>query len=296
MKRSPGSIPPDIVARAKLLRETPRRTAGKTTFHSWQWVKDVLRREGKGNWSVAMLEDAVRSLRERPPNLSSIERKTIDDFKADHPGAPVPASRTEALKRLRLEILPAAGKNNIMTTAKPNKTSPVASANTKMRQSRTKVPLSTQVQIFFRDGWICRWCHRPTVFGPALKLIEQFVQHSGYRHPLAYYDLRYRRDKAPMLDHLAAVIDHVEAFSKGGAHGIENFVTACNKCNVRKNARQAKDFQKDTPGRPVKGKYGEPQNWDGLVSVFIVLADLPPASLTASEKAWRAALQLHLGV
>jgi|GEM_PF-4197448 len=59
-----------------------------------------------------------------------------------------------------------------------------------------------------------------------------------------------------MLDHLAAVIDHVEAFSKGGAHGVEKFVPAC---NIRKNAGKADEFEKEKPGFPVKGKYGEPK-------------------------------------
>lgn len=165
---------------------------------------------------------------------------------------------------------------------------------TAKRTARAKISLETQIRVLFRDGWLCRWCHRPTVFGPAFRLLDRFVRREGYDHPLAYYDLRYRRDAAPMLDHLAAVIDHVEAYSKGGEHGEANFVTACNKCNIRKNARVAEEYEKEKPGRPVKGKYGEPKHWDGLVAVFMVLSAAYPAELTASERAWRLALDEFL--
>ena len=106
------------------------------------------------------------------------------------------------------------------------------------------------------------------------------------------FDPRWRRDAAPLLDHFGAVIDHVEAYSKGGEHGEANFVTACCKCNVRKNSRQAVDYAQEKPGKPVKGKYGEPVYWDGLSSLFLVLAD-ETMTLTASEKAWKQALEAH---
>jgi len=97
-----------------------------------------------------------------------------------------------------------------------------------------------------------------------------------------------------MLDHLAAVIDHVEAYSTGGEHGEANFATACNKCNSRKNARVAEEFEKEKPGPSVKGKYGEPKHWDGFVAVFLVLSATDVGPLTASEKAWRLALEKFL--
>ena len=289
------AVPHATAVRAKFLREKPRRTAGKITGHSWLSVKQAIRGEGLGNWSVAVLEDAVRSLAEPPPDLAEIDRKAIADYMADNPGAAMPKDRGEVLELLRLQIRKTPG-GGLKVAEKSLKSSTMHNDGVRRkRPSRSKIPIAVQVDILFRDGWICRWCHRPTVFGPALKLMERFVEQSGYRHPLAYYDLRYRRDKAPMLDHLAAVIDHVEAFSKGGAHGVDNFVTACNKCNVRKNARESSAFEKDQPGHPVKGKYGEPKHWDGFVGLFMVLSAMAPSALTTSEKAWRAALQLRLG-
>jgi 5-methylcytosine-specific restriction endonuclease McrA len=106
------------------------------------------------------------------------------------------------------------------------------------RANRPKIPITTQVEVLFRAGWLCSLCHRPTVFPLAMKYLADFVRDKGYPAPIAYYDFRWRRDAAPMLDHLACVIDHVDAYSRGGAHELDNFAVACNKCNVRKNNAQ----------------------------------------------------------
>lgn len=160
-------------------------------------------------------------------------------------------------------------------------------------RTRSKIPLDVQVRVLFRDGWLCRWCHRPTVFSPTFRLLQVFVEASGCRSRLAYFHPNWRRDAAPLLDHMGAVIDHVEAFASGGDHGEPNFVTACNKCNARKNSRSAAAYERERPGKPVKGRFGEPQHWDGLTSLFLVLArsGIP---LTPTEKAWRKALDAHL--
>jgi 5-methylcytosine-specific restriction endonuclease McrA len=146
-----------------------------------------------------------------------------------------------------------------------------------------------QVGIYRRDGWICRWCSRPVVFAPALKYLERVVRDRGHVGPLAYHHPQWRRDLAPLLDHLGAVIDHVEAFSRGGAHDATNFVTSCNKCNIRKNNAKVDDFTAKSPHLAVKGKYGEPAHWDGLSSLFIVMAQ-SESSLPASERGWLKAL------
>ena len=126
-----------------------------------------------------------------------------------------------------------------------------------------------------------------------MKYLEQFVRHRQFELPIAYYDFRYRRDRAPLLDHLACVIDHVEAYAKGGAHGERNLAIACNKCNVRKSSRRKEKFLEENPSKPVKGKYGEPRYWDGLASLFVVLARENESRLTLSEKAWLTELEAH---
>jgi 5-methylcytosine-specific restriction endonuclease McrA len=158
-------------------------------------------------------------------------------------------------------------------------------------KGRVRAPLSydLQVRVFRRDRWICRWCHRPVIFAGALKLLEVLVRERGHVGPLAYFDMRWRRDRAPLLDHLAAVVDHVEAFSGGGAHDESNFATACNKCNARKNNTRVEAFEQAVPQRKVKGKYGEPQHWDGFSALFVLLGQ-GREDLTASEKGWLRAL------
>jgi hypothetical protein len=126
------------------------------------------------------------------------------------------------------------------------------------------------------------------VFAPAFRLLEAFVRQAGYGRPIAYFHRNWSRRSAPLLDHLGAVIDHVEALARGGAHDESNFVVACNKCNTRKTDGGPKE-----PGKRVRGKYGEPNDWDGLASLFLVLAD-KGAELNPTEHRWAEALRKHL--
>ncbi len=149
-----------------------------------------------------------------------------------------------------------------------------------------------QVQVFRRDRWLCRWCGCPVIFAPMLRYLAEFAKQEGLTSPLAYYNRNWRRRDAPLLDHFGAVIDHVEAHSGGGSSAISNLATACNKCNGRKSASSAEDFSKRRPRIPVKGKYGDPLDWDGLSNLFMVLAAKSPGASTATERAWLSALNL----
>ena len=161
------------------------------------------------------------------------------------------------------------------------------------RQSKRSIPIPVQVEVLFRGGWLCSLCHRPTIFPPAMRLAGEFVRTQGFEHPIAYHHPRWRRDAAPLLDHLGCVIDHVVAYSRDGLHESENFAVACNKCNVYKSAAEKAKYLTEHPLRSVKGKYGEPKNWDGMSSLFVVLARLNPTNLSASERAWLRALENH---
>jgi 5-methylcytosine-specific restriction endonuclease McrA len=128
------------------------------------------------------------------------------------------------------------------------------------REGRRRKTLSKdlQVQVYRRDRWLCRWCGRPVIFAPAMKYLERYARARGYAGPLAWSSFAWRRDASPLLDHLGAVIDHVNAFSRGGVHDVSNVVTSCNKCNMRKSAEVVERFEQKHPLRPVRGKYGEP--------------------------------------
>jgi 5-methylcytosine-specific restriction endonuclease McrA len=153
-------------------------------------------------------------------------------------------------------------------------------------------PLSKdlQVAVFRRDGWLCCWCKRPVIFAPVMKFLERDIRAAGRGERLAYYHAHWTRDGSPLLDLLGAVIDHIEAFSAGGASDIDNLATACNKCNGRKSAATLVKWGARPTEKPVKGKYGEPQHWDGLSSLFVMLAQRDPPILTVGEKEWLRAL------
>jgi 5-methylcytosine-specific restriction endonuclease McrA len=154
------------------------------------------------------------------------------------------------------------------------------------RSNRRSIPKALQLRVFLRDGWICRWCGRPVIFAPVMKYLERLVRSSGVARPLAYHDAHWTRRNAPLLDHLGAVIDHVDAYSHGGPDVTENFATACNKCNANKSNAACSEFTRRSPRHAVKGKYGEPRNWDGLSALFVVLAERAPETASASERDW----------
>jgi hypothetical protein len=124
-----------------------------------------------------------------------------------------------------------------------------------------------------------------------MRFLELEVRKAGQEAPLAYYHVHWTRDGAPILDELGAVIDHIAAFSTGGPDSEENLITACNKCNGRKSAAPLRKWSERPTRKPIKGKYGEPQHWDGLSILFVTLAERSHASLTAGERGWLGALR-----
>jgi class 3 adenylate cyclase/5-methylcytosine-specific restriction endonuclease McrA len=159
-----------------------------------------------------------------------------------------------------------------------------------VRRPRPPLLKELQLRIFRRDKWVCRWCDRPVIFAPVMRLIERDVRTAGMAGPLSYYHAHWTRDGAPLLDELGAVIDHIEAHSTGGPSEEENLATACCKCNGRKSAARLDEWGKRPQRKPIKGKYGEPQHWDGLSALFVVLAQRGPSGLTTSERDWLKAL------
>jgi 5-methylcytosine-specific restriction endonuclease McrA len=157
---------------------------------------------------------------------------------------------------------------------------------------RPPIPKTLQVEVFRRDGWLCRWCLRPVVFPPALKLLEQWIRDQGVTGPLAYFHPNWRRDAAPLLDELGASVDHVEAHALGGSSEINNLATICAKCNARKGNLAAEEHLRRNPMKKVKGKHGEPLHWDGLASLFMLLAGKHSDTITLTDKQWLAALSV----
>jgi 5-methylcytosine-specific restriction endonuclease McrA len=155
-----------------------------------------------------------------------------------------------------------------------------------MRKPRPSVSVSTQIEVLFRDAWLCHLCRRPVILHVALKRLQHFVQKADPDARVAYWQTNWRRDAAPLLDELAASVDHVEAFSRGGAHDTSNFRAVCARCNARKSARDTKRYLDAARPWKVKGKHGEPTAWDGLSSVFVLMASQAPESLSPGERTW----------
>jgi hypothetical protein len=123
-----------------------------------------------------------------------------------------------------------------------------------------------------------------------MRYLEAWARAFKPQGPFAYFHPNWSRAHAPLLDNLGAVIDHVEPHSRGGADTADNFVTACNKCNATKNAAESAAFATRHPRRPIRARYGEPKTWDGLSTVFVLLAKQMPTDVTASEAEWYRAL------
>ena len=159
--------------------------------------------------------------------------------------------------------------------------------------ARQSVPRDVQVEVFFRDRWLCHLCRRPVLFPLTFKLLSELVEGELPGVPIAYFNLNWRRDKAPLLDELGASIDHIRAYSTGGTHDASNFATACARCNARKSARSRENYLAEANPWRVSGKHGEPESWDGMASLFVILARKSGRPLTVVERDWLRALEAH---
>jgi hypothetical protein len=154
------------------------------------------------------------------------------------------------------------------------------------RAKRKQLSKSAKIRIWKKGGWLCYWCRRPLIFGQAMKLLALDTGAPAYFHA------HWTRDTAPLLDELGAVLDHKECFVDHPDLDVEgNLVAACCKCNARKSSTPLGQFEKRPRRKPIKGKYGEPQHWDGLTSLFLTLAKRHQDALTAEDRSWVNAIE-----
>jgi hypothetical protein len=128
----------------------------------------------------------------------------------------------------------------------------------------------------------------------ALKYLDRLAREQGFTIPLAYWHRNWRRDASPLLDELAASIDHVEAYARGGVHGLSNFAAVCARCNARKSAKAKDAYLRENPPWKVKGAHGEPTHWDGLSTLYVGLVRGKRDELTISEREWLRAIETVL--
>jgi 5-methylcytosine-specific restriction endonuclease McrA len=149
-------------------------------------------------------------------------------------------------------------------------------------------------EVFTRDRWACHWCTYPVVFAPALKYLQEDIRRRC-KVPLAYYHFNFARLYAPLLNDLAAVIDHVNPASKSGPNDADNLVTACNRCKILKS-----DLD-EAAWRRLIGEYRElrslqsqtqdmPTEWDGFATIFLLALKEDSSAASSSELEWFEAL------
>lgn len=118
---------------------------------------------------------------------------------------------------------------------------------------RKNVPWKVQVLIWKRDNWHCRYCNVPVFFNPTLKLFDKLNQ--GHM----YYHKNGRTGKLLSLFQWSmASVDHIVPVSFGGSNMLDNYVTACWRCNLNYGNKTNKPL----PKRIINS------SWDGFFGIY----------------------------
>lgn len=121
-------------------------------------------------------------------------------------------------------------------------------------REETRMPsLSVQRAIFVRDGWRCRFCTTRVFSRKARRnLIQWFPKQT-------HWDAgEYARHTA--LYSMAASLDHVVPYSRGGSNDVSNFVTACYCCQCGRGEWTLEEMELIDPRSVAPVVDG----WDGL--------------------------------
>ena len=121
-----------------------------------------------------------------------------------------------------------------------------------------KIPERAQLEIWKRDKWTCRYCGEPVIFAPTLKILSEMNPNSGYYHKNGN-----ESRMLPLLARRWASIDHITPRSKGGTDSLDNYVTACWRCNDKMGNR--------TKNKTLKEIVNYNYNWDGLSSLYNII-------------------------
>ena len=119
------------------------------------------------------------------------------------------------------------------------------------------VPKRTQLMVFQRDGFNCRYCGRCVVVPPVLRLLsicfgEVFPYHPHWKMSVSH--LAFWRDLASC--------DHLIPVARGGTSKAENLVTACYMCNSIKQSWLVDELRWAVSPIPARS------SWDGLCSQY----------------------------
>ena len=138
------------------------------------------------------------------------------------------------------------------------------------RDRRTSA--TTELTVFRRDGWRCRFCGIQVVGPKARARLTALLPDAA---PWGAAD----RQKHAALLGLVAVADHVVPWSRGGRSEAANLVTACGACNYGRN-----NWTLDEVGvRDPRMRAPVVDGWDGLMRIADTAAVRGPRSQLGSD-------------
>lgn len=149
------------------------------------------------------------------------------------------------------------------------------------RTARKNVPQTTQLEVFRRDSFTCRYCSRRTLFLPTVRVLsEAFPEHLPV-------DPGWKLDEThPVYWTLIASADHVVPAIRGGDSSEDNLVTSCWRCNDIKRAWSLQELRWTLLDPP------KPSTWDGLSGAYPELcaattnAEGQPLSEASYHRGW----------
>jgi hypothetical protein len=139
-------------------------------------------------------------------------------------------------------------------------------------------------QFIFRDGFVCFYCGQRLVFPATLRVISGLLKKEFPFHPNWKTSDCHRA-----YPELSPTVDHRDPVTRDGLDVVENFVTACWRCNSTKSNWTLKEL-----GRSNKPN-SDSKKWDGLTNWFLEFVESRQGFLKANPqlKSWhRAAKQV----
>ncbi len=156
---------------------------------------------------------------------------------------------------------------------------------------KSKLNEAEKISIFYRDGWKCRYCKKPLIFAPAMKYIEVEIRNSGFPGPLAYYHTNWKKKSSPLLAELGAEVTSVDPVNCLSKCTDDTEVTACVNCRSGKSSKDFNSCEKLLATNPINGIYGGTDHWDGMSSLFVVLAERYSNQLIDTDRKWLNAIK-----
>lgn len=145
-------------------------------------------------------------------------------------------------------------------------------------ERRASLPL--QIAIFRRDGFICRYCGKRTLFPAVLRVLSHL-----FPELLPYHRNWKWAETHPLYWTHATSLDHRIPVARGGESTAENLITACYQCNSIKQNWLLEELCWEL--RPVE--LGS-SAWDGLTGEYARLCSAAGLERNKYHSAWLAAL------